>query len=763
MRTVALTAKGLGAIACAAILGTGGTAHAEQPLALIPAPADLTIAPGKTVIASGTPIVVPQGDADAEAAAQYLAQLAKRSRGLDLPIRHSASGHHIAIASAPEGAPDAYSLETSAKSAVISAHGRGGLLYGAVTLWQLLTSTEGKGSASFPRVSIKDSPRFAWRGVMLDSARHYQSPELIMQLIDWMALHKLNMLQWHLVDDQGWRLEIKAYPRLTGVGAWRPSVPGEDALGHGTPGRYGGFYTQDQVRRIVAYAAERNITIVPEIEMPGHSTAAIAAYPELGLGTPPRAPETTWGVHTQLFNARPATFAFLETVLREVMGLFPSPFIHIGGDEANKERWEASPEIQAQMKAEGVGSEQEFQSWFVRRIEKFVSANGRRLIGWDEILEGGLPPNATVMSWRGVDGAITAAKSGHDAVISPRNPMYFNYRQSDAEGEPAGRAPLNTLADVYTFEPAPRQLSEAERRHIIGVQSNLWTEHIATDGHLQYMLFPRFSALSEIAWSAPAKRDFGDFVERLQPQLGRYRDMGLRISYSAFEPVAKLAPAQGGKARVTLANQTNYGTIRYELGGRKPTARSPIFNAPLDLATPTTIAAATFDGTRQLGAVRTTTVDQNAITRRTSSQLSVCEGILQDAVGRDDIAGARESFVARHVDQCWLYPAARLDGVTGLRISMTAIRNNFSIAKPALAAMKRPADGKPALLVRLDGCKGPVAARVPLAGVASTGMTPLEVRIPAQTGAHDVCLSVEQPTPEPIYALGAIEFSAGTP
>jgi hexosaminidase len=762
MTMVSRKARSIGAVAFAGLLtGAAAQAQAEQPLSLIPAPESLTVRQGTTVIAEGTPIVVRQGDADAQAAAVFLSQLAKRSRGLTLPVRHSAAGPHIAMTTAPQGKVDAYALETSAKGATITAHGRGGLLYGAVTLWQLLTSTEGKGPASFPRVSIKDAPRFAWRGVMLDSARHYQSPELITQLIDWMALHKLNMLQWHLVDDQGWRLEIKAYPKLTSVGAWRTAVPGEDALGHGKAGRYGGFYSQDEVRRIVAYAAARNVTIVPEIEMPGHSTAAIAAYPELGLGVPPTEPANTWGVHTQLFNARPATFTFLETVLREVMQLFPSTYIHIGGDEAVKDRWKASSEIQAQMKAEGVASEQAFQSWFVRRIEKFISANGRRLIGWDEILEGGLPPNATVMSWRGVDGAITAAKSGHDAVISPRNPMYFNYRQSDAEGEPAGRAPLNTLADVYTFEPAPRQLGEAERRHIIGVQSNLWTEHIATQDHLQYMLFPRFSALAEIAWSDPSRRDFGDFVQRLQPQLGRYRTMGVRISYSAFEPAAKLAPAGGAKARVSLGNQANFGTIRYELGGRQPTVRSPVYSAPLDIATPTTLSAATFDGARQLGAVRTTTVDQAAITRRTSTQLAPCEGILQDAVGRDDVSAARESFVARHVDQCWLYPRASLDGVTGLRITMTRIRNNFSVPDAALAVMKRPADGKPALLVRLDGCKSPVATRVPLTDVSSTGMTPFSLRFPKQAGAHDVCVSVEQPAPDPIYALGAITFSYG--
>ncbi|MFZ0269465.1 beta-N-acetylhexosaminidase [Caulobacter sp.] len=749
-------------VVVAVLLAAGPPAQAQTRPSLTPAPAAMAVKSGRTLIANGTPILVRAGDSDAEAAADFLSQLALKTRGLTLPVRHGATGPGIAITSTAAGEVDSYRLETSAKGAAITAHGRGGLLYGAVTFWQLLTQDGAtKGAATFQSVSIQDAPRFAWRGLMLDSARHYQSPEQIRQLLDWMALHKLNVLHWHLVDDQGWRLEIKRYPKLTEVGAWRTAVAGEAQLPEGKTGRYGGFYTQDEVRRIVAYAAARNITIVPEIEMPGHSTAAIAAYPELGLGTPPVEPAITWGVHDQLFNARPETLDFLENVLSEVMALFPSTYIHVGGDEALKDRWKASPEIQAQMKAAGIDTEQHFQHWFIQRIESFLDANGRRLIGWDEILEGGIPAKATVMSWRGVEGAITAAKAGHDAVISPRNPLYLDFRQGDAAGEPAARAPLNTLGDIYGFEPAPKALTEAERRHVIGVQSNLWTEHIATADHLQYQLFPRLSALSEVAWSPASRRDWDDFLKRTPSQLERYRRLGVRVSYSAFEPTATLGAAAAGHARVELGNQTKFGQVRYELDGRVPTASSPVYVSPLDIATPNTVSAATFDGDRQIGAVKRIPVTQASILRRTDTQLAPCEGLLQAAAGRDAISGARESFVVRPVDQCWLYRGANLDGVSRIEVEMTKIRSNFHVSAKVLADMKRPENGRPAILIRQDGCKGPLIARLDLASVVFDGTTRLGADIPPQNGAHDLCLAIEQTEPDPLYALAEVALSRG--
>ena len=394
----------------------------------MPAPAQVTRLAGQFVLTDRTRIASgPSGDANW--VAQYFVDLLQQTRGLALSVdvTAAASGQNpgIALLIDPSVPPvaGAYRLEIDPTGITVAARDRAGLLYGAVTLWQLI----GAGSAgrvALPAMRIDDEPRFAWRGLMLDSARHYQSPEFIERFIDWMALHKLNVLHWHLTDDQAWRLEITKYPRLTSVGAWR--VPAGRAAAAdidpatGRPRVYGGYYTQDTVRRIVRHAADRGITIVPEIEMPGHATATIAAYPAARRQRkPPAAVPADWGIYPNLFNVEDATFAFLEDVLREVMDLFPGQYIHVGGDEAVKDQWQSSRLVQQRMRERGIADEHALQSYFVQRIGRFLAANGRRLIGWDEILEGGLAPDATVMSWRGIDGALAAAAAGHDAVLSP--------------------------------------------------------------------------------------------------------------------------------------------------------------------------------------------------------------------------------------------------------------------------------------------------------------------------------------------------------
>jgi hexosaminidase len=390
---------------------------------------------------------------------------------------------------------------------------------------------------AIPAVRIDDAPRFRWRGLMLDSARHFQSPEFIKQFIDWMALHKLNVLHWHLTDDQAWRLEIKKYPRLTSVGAWR--VPAGAAAAAdidpatGRPRLYGGFYSQDEVRDIVAYAAQRHITIVPEIETPGHASAAIAAYPQLGvLGTQTAVP-ADWGIYPNLYNVDDSTFTFLQNVLAEVMELFPSEYIHVGGDEAVKDQWQASPQVQARMRELGIKDEHALQSYFIQRLEKFLNAHGRKLIGWDEILEGGLAPNATVMSWRGIDGAIAAANAGHDTVLSPWPTLYFDNRQTH-DTQP-GRGRMITIKDVYAFNPAPSSIGPEQREHILGVQANLWTEHMRTEDRVAYMAFPRAAALAEVAWSPENKINWPDFESRLKVQLKRYDALGIHYAKTVSE------------------------------------------------------------------------------------------------------------------------------------------------------------------------------------------------------------------------------------
>jgi hexosaminidase len=453
----------------------------------------------------------------------------QRTRGVTLAAAAGETGGARAISfqlQAVEGSQveeEAYSLVVSPKRIVVSSRSPRGLFYGAVTLWQLAAG------AQIPCVEIEDAPRLRWRGLLLDSARHYQSPQFIERLIDTMALHKLNVLQWHLTDDQAWRLEIKKYPKLTEVGGWRvpagPAAAADIDPATQRPRLYGGFYTQEQVREIVAYAAARYVTIVPEIDVPGHASAAIAAYPQLGVTGQASTVPADWGIYQNLFNVDESTFAFLEDVLGEVLTLFPSEYIHTGGDEAVKNQWRDSPRVQSRMRELGVKDEHALQSYFVQRMAKYLSSHGRRLIGWDEILEGGLPPNASVMSWRGIEGAITAAASGHDAVLSPAPTLYLDNRPLDWPRP--GRGPVVSLENVYRFDPAPAALTEAQRAHILGVQANLWTEHVRTEDRAEYMIFPRAAALAEVGWSPAAKIDWQSFSARMTAQLERYQSLGI--------------------------------------------------------------------------------------------------------------------------------------------------------------------------------------------------------------------------------------------
>jgi hexosaminidase len=372
-------------------------------------------------------------------------------------------------------------------------------------------------------VDIEDTPRFAWRGSHLDVSRHFMPKATVLKHIDLLAMHKLNVFHWHLTDDQGWRIEIKRYPKLTEVGAWRPdsmTLPlTRDAAKRkfsGVP--HFGHYTQDDVREVVRYAADRHITVVPEIEMPGHALAAIAAYPELGSGEAAEV-KTFWGIEDRVFNVNDETFDFLQNVLDEVLSLFPSKFIHVGGDEVPKRQWKADAAAQTRMKDEGLKDEDELQSWFIRRMDNWLTEKGRRLIGWDEILEGGLAPGAAVMSWRGEKGGIAAAKAGHDVVMAPEKPTYFDHDQSE-DDVPRVRG-LNTLADVYAYEPIPRELNDAEAKHVLGAQGQLWTEYMPEPRRVEWMAWPRLSALAEVLWSPRASRDAAMFAKRMETHLQR--------------------------------------------------------------------------------------------------------------------------------------------------------------------------------------------------------------------------------------------------
>jgi hexosaminidase len=530
----------------------GPLAAAASPI--LPAPAVERPAEGTFHLDARSVIAAPAGDAPALASARYLADLLARTRGLKLPV----------VEGAPEpGAPaivlrrggavgEAYVLDVTPRGMVIQSNDDAGLFYGAVSAWQLATPSTGLGAIDIAGLHVEDTPRFSWRGLMLDPARNFQSPAFVEGFIDRMARAKLNVLQWHLADDQGWRLEIRKYPRLTEVGAWRapagPAAAADIDRKTGQPRRVGGYYTQAQVREIVAYAAARHVTIVPEIEMPGHAQAAIAAYPELGAARPPGV-SSDWGVHSYLYNVDEKTFGFLDDVLTEVMELFPSRYIHIGGDEAVKGQWKADPAVQARMRELSIGDEDALQGWFVARMGTFLAAHGRKLIGWDEILLGGVAHNATVMSWRGIDGAIIAAKLGHDTVVAAQPIYYFDNRQDPGPGEPPGRGRLVGLKDVYDFEPVPAILTPAERLRVLGVQAQLWSEHIRTEDRVSRAAFPRALAVAETGWSPAARKDWTDFTARLEAELTRERALG--ETYGTWPAAPPASAVIAGRSRAS--------------------------------------------------------------------------------------------------------------------------------------------------------------------------------------------------------------------
>lgn len=488
---------------------------------IVPLPVELIPREGFFHVSKETKIFVEPGF---EREANFLSE---RWGNLKIVPAHSgepvAGGILLTSHEADEALNDeGYLIGVTPRSIAVRAKGGAGIFYGIQSLIQLGVANGG----TVPAVHVRDYPRFSWRGMHLDVGRHFFPMEAIKRYIDTMAFFKQNTFHWHLTEDQGWRIEIKKYPRLTEVSAWRKETVGRP---NGLPGDgipYGGFYTQDEVKQVVEYAAERHVTVVPEIEMPGHSVAALAAYPHLACDTAanikardegrnPFEVSTLWGVREDIFCAgKEETFGFVTDVLDEVRALFPGTFIHIGGDEAPKDRWKACPKCQDRIKKEGLRDEHELQSYFVRRIDDYLTSHGRRLIGWDEILEGGLAENATVMSWRGVDGGIAAANAGHDAVMAPTSHCYLDYYQSKRPGEPEAIGGFTDIEEAYGFEPVPPQVAPPLAKHILGVQGNVWTEYIKDAFQVEYMAWPRGAALAEIGWTPPSRKNFNSFVKR---------------------------------------------------------------------------------------------------------------------------------------------------------------------------------------------------------------------------------------------------------
>jgi hexosaminidase len=509
----------------------------SPPLALVPQPQKMRLVKGTFDLTSSTAIAADPGSSNVAAC---LLQVLRSSTGLplksaSLKTKSTRKGAITLITDpAASSSPEGYVLDVSARSVVIKAAGPAGLFYGAQTLLQLLPPDVYKPSPTVgctwtvPAVHIEDAPRFKWRGLLVDVARHFWTKDELKRVIDSMAMHKLNMLQLHLSDDVGWRVELKKFPRLTEVGAWRKDVGfGLDpkcSTAYGPDGRYGGFYTQADIRDLVRYAQSRFITIVPEIEMPGHAGAALAAYPELSCSGQPRSIDG--GAMGIFCPGQDASFSFLQDVLTELMELFPGKYIHIGGDEVAKDNWKACPRCQERIKKQGLKNEHELQSYFVQRIEKYINSKGRTMVGWSEIREGGLAQNAVVMDWIG--GGLEAAKEGHDVVMTPTTHCYLDYYQSeDHSAEPKAIGGFLPLDKVYSLEPVPAKLDPKLQGHILGPQGNLWTEFVGSFNHLEYMLYPRSCALAEVGWSPQASRSYKDFVRRLEIHLRRFDAMGV--------------------------------------------------------------------------------------------------------------------------------------------------------------------------------------------------------------------------------------------
>lgn len=663
--------------------------------ALTPAPVDVVEQGGVFAARDGTRIVIPSGDAGARAAARFLADLTRKAGGPRLVIVEGGSARGtitLRRGSVKVTGPEAYALDVSPSGITLTAPQDAGFVRGAASLWQLVTDADG---AAVPAMTLNDAPRFGWRGLMLDSARHYQSPQFIKALLDAMAAHKLNVFHWHLTDDQGWRLEIRKYPKLTEVGAWRvpagqgPAVDIDPATGK--PRLYGGFYTQAQVREIVAYAAARQITVLPEIDLPGHASAAIAAYPELAsIPNPSRAVPADWGVYPNLFNVDEPTLRFLEDVLDEVMDLFPSTYIHLGGDEAVKHQWQASAAVQARMKAEGVPDERAMQGWMLRRLETRLAARGRRLIGWDEILEGGLPKGATVMSWRGLDGGLAAARAGHDAVLSPAPLLYFDNRQSRSVAEPPGRGWVVRLQDVYAFDPLPVQLKPEEQHHILGLQGNLWTEHVRTEARAAHMAFPRALAVAELGWSPKAARDWDDFSRRAQADVARLRRMGFPAAESAWQAEAPPGPTRRESRELTACGSS--------------------------------ILLALEDDAPVLG-------DRAIFLTDIMNPCWTWPGAVLDGVTKLKVGVGQVPFNFQIGDD---------------------------VKKIPLSPPRTP-EGE--LEVRVGGCTAAPAVVIPLAtAIRNPAVTELTAELPATSGQHDLCFTFTRASVDPIWAVAAVEL-----
>jgi hexosaminidase len=589
-------------------------AFATEPLPIIPKPVSLKTSSGAFALSAKTPVIIAKNDKDLSLSANFLADFLMNACGMTVEVKNPEKGKsypaaiYLNIKDDGKIAKEGYELTITPKKITLRGGSGAGLFHGIQTLIQLMPQTVYKNGLNQKEVriqclTVKDHPRFPYRGMHLDVSRHFFPKEFVKRYIDLIAMYKMNTFHWHLTDDNGWRIEIKKYPKLTSVGAWhvdrgtiswrdqKPQEPGEKAT-------CGGFYTQDEIKDIIQYAADRYVTIIPEIEMPAHSVEVLAAYPELSCtGGPFTVPPGTYWPNIDILCAgNDSVFIFMDNVLTEVAALFPGKYIHVGGDEADKTRWKSCPKCQARIKNEGLKDEKELQSYFMKRIEKIVTAKGKKMIGWDEILEGGLAPEAIVMSWRGIEGGIAAARMGHDVIMTPTSHCYLDYYQGDPQFEPEAIGGNVTLKKVYGYDPVPGELKPDQVKYILGVQGNLWSEFIPTPSHAEYMAVPRMIALAEVAWTPKAQKNWSDFRKRLQLDFTRLDWMKVNYSRGTFKcDIRTFTDPKDKKFKIRIESEQEGVETRYTTDGSDPTSASSLYEKPFVVTGDMTVKAGLFE------------------------------------------------------------------------------------------------------------------------------------------------------------------------
>lgn len=738
----------IGLLALSLTLASAAAA-AEAPL-LLPRPAEMSVADGFMSVDGARVAVMDEGTR--EAGARFIS-LVERSGGPSLSF-HS-TGRIRFVRDGAVAAPEGYSIRVGPAGAEVRAATDSGLFYGATTLWQMLRD------GRIPYAAIDDRPAFGWRGLMIDSARHFQPVEEIEALIERMAMAKLNVLHWHLTDDQGWRLPVEKHPELTRIGGCRRPAGAAGTAADGGPVAYCGGYTPQEIREVVAFAAMRHVTIVPEIDVPGHATAAIAAMPSLASTPhPPRAPSADWGVLPNLFNTEDATFGVLQDVLDATMALFPGAYIHLGGDEAVKDQWKADPRAQARMKALGLKDENALQGWFMARLGTYLARHGRRMIGWDEILEADVPADATIMSWRGVEGAVAAARAGHDAVLSPQPTLYLNHRQSASGDEPPGRGEIVSWERLHGFDPLPDALPPEARRHILGIQGNMWTEHARTRAYRDRMLWPRGLVIADIGWSHRSD-SWRAFAPTLLAAMERDAQLGFVSNETPLAPLAEVVRNGAGVA-VSLDAPAHIGVLRVERGGRPVTANSPAYAGPIGLSKPGAISARLFLDGKPIGPERRFDIDMRSPFRRTAAEMALCANKLPLRLEDDGATdGVRHILWGDIEKNCWIWRDAPVEQARTIVATVGSVPFNFSLgAEMADVRFARPRTPEGEMEVRRGDCDGPVVAMLPLKPAAgNAGLSTLSgaFSVPGAVRS-DLCILFTQHGADPLWMLDRLEI-----